>query len=100
MNNKSILVLDTPTNCEDCLLFREAQDFNATISYCMSGKGKELFMVKEKGVSENCPLKPLPHKNKYDVEKYGTVDYENNITLGHYLNKGWNDCIDEILGDE
>lgn len=45
-------------------------------------------------------LKPLPQKNKYDVDRYATVDYENNVTLGHYLNKGWNDCIDEILGEE
>ena len=42
----------------------------------------------------------MPQKNKYDVEKYATVDYENNVNLGHYLNKGWNDCIDEILGEE
>ena len=44
-------------------------------------------------------LKPLPQKNKYDVEKYATVDYENEETLGHYLNIGWNACIDEILGE-
>ena len=45
-------------------------------------------------------LKPLPHKNKYDVDEFATIDYENDVTLGHYLNKGWNDCIDEILGEE
>lgn len=90
MNNKSILILDTPTNCEDCLLFREAQDFNATISYCMSGKGKELFMVKEKGVSENCPLKSLPRKLNIqeDLSWYNANKID-----------GWNDCLNEILGE-
>ena len=43
------------------------------------------------------PLKPMPKKNKYDVEQYITLDYETNISLGHYLNIGWNDCIDELL---
>lgn len=42
-------------------------------------------------------LRPLPQKNKYDVEKYATVDYENAVTLGHYFNKGWNACLDEIM---
>lgn len=49
--------------------------------------------------NDNVELKPMPQKNKYDVKKYATVDYENNVTLGHYLNHGWNACIDEILGD-
>ena len=45
-------------------------------------------------------VKPMPKKNKYDVEKYATVDYENNVTLGHFLNKGYNECIDDILGEK
>lgn len=45
-------------------------------------------------------LKPIPQKNKYDVEQYATVDYENKVTLGHFMNRGWNDCIDELVGDE
>ena len=55
-----------------------------------------------RGIAEynDVPLRPLPEKNKYDVEKYATADYENDITLGHYLNKGWNDCLDEILGEK
>ena len=51
------------------------------------------YDLKEKG---DCHLKPMPQKNKYDVEKYATVDYEHNVTLGHYLNKGWNACIEEL----
>ena len=83
---KAILVIDKPENCEDCPLFRTAEDFNATIDYCMSGKGKELFMVREKGVSEKCPLKPLPQRKYYsDGEDKRYID-------------GYDDCVDELLG--
>lgn len=54
---KAILMInEMPKNCEECPLFRTDKDFNATIHYCMPYQNKELFMVKEKGVSDNCPL--------------------------------------------
>ena len=89
--SKSILIIDTPKNCEDCPLFRTDEDFNATIHYCMPYQGKELFMVKEKGVSENCPLKPTPEKRKY-------LDYD--LYAGSGFDRGYNACIDELLGEE
>ena len=85
---KAILILDEkPITCWDCPChdceFDVCQVYKEGMTYD----------------SDNCPLKPMPQKNKYDVEKYATVDYENDVNLGHYLNKGWNDCIDEILGE-
>ena len=87
----AILVLDKmPESCSQCEIF------NFSDLTCLGCK----VNFKDVGkVQSWCPLKPLPQKNKYDVEKYATVDYENNVNLGHYLNKGWNDCIDEILGE-
>ena len=85
---KTILVIDIE-NCEDCPLFRTDQDFNATIHYCMPYKDKELFMVKEKGISKNCRLKPMPQKKQHEEE----IDYDYG-----YID-GWNNCIDEILGE-
>lgn len=95
---KAILVLDKPKNCEDCPLFRTGKDFNATINYCIPYQDKELFMVKEKGVSEKCPLKPIPYKKihiaKYNIWKECSKE-DKEIMLE---NKGYNKCIDEILG--
>lgn len=89
---KAILITDMPKNCGECKLY-----MNNGNSYWCKATGIDTTGFT---IPASCPLKPLPHKNKYDVEKNATVDYENNVTLGHYLNKGWNDCIDEILGDK
>ena len=94
--SKSILIIDTPENCEDCPLFRTAQDFNATIHYCMPYPGKELFMVNEKDISGNCPLKSMPQKKDTRVayKKEDANYYE--IFTKNYV-RGWNDCIGTIL---
>ena len=87
--SKAMLILDEmPKSCIKCKLGLMYG------SYCAIDGDT---YVTEGNKSSDCPLKPLPQKNKYDVEKYATVDYENGITLGHFLNHGWNECIDEIL---
>ena len=90
---KSILVVDMPKDCEYCDCSFDDTDYGL---FCSPLK-RDIFVRNEK--PSWCPLKPLPKKNKYDVGKYATVDYENNVTLGHYLNKGWNDCLDAITGE-
>ena len=111
---KAVLVIDKPKNCEDCPLFRTERDFNATIHYCMFGKGKELFMVSEKGISEKCPLKPIPEKinvyfeedkverifKKYYWEgKFGILNFKKSIKYAFI--SGYKRCIEElILGEE
>lgn len=86
---KAILVLDEmPENCIKCRF----SDFGRCLCSAL------YIRLSVNGRPKECPLRPLPQKNKYDVEKYATVDYENDITLEHYLNKGWNDCLDTIMG--
>lgn len=93
---KAILVVDIAKCCEECRLINNHYDNEyGWRTYC----GADYHIIREKNKRYFCPFKPLPQKNKYDVEKYPTVDYENNVTLGHYLNNGWNACIDEILGE-
>ena len=87
---KAILVIDEmPETCGKCRLLDFGKCWGSSSYLPLSTKVRP----------KECPLRPLPQKNKYDVEKYTTVDYENDVTLGHYLNKGWNDCLDEILGE-
>lgn len=85
--SKYLLVIDEPNNCADCPCFYDY--------LCCQAKSGIRVLDEER--PKDCPLKPIPEKNKYNVEKYATVDFENNITLGDYLNIGWNACIDEIL---
>lgn len=96
---KAILIVDMPESCADCRFC----DYNDSIksSFCTANPSHMFKMNEIGGVYSMrrdfcCPLKPMPQKNKYDVEKYTTVDYKNNVTLGHYLNKGWNECLEEI----
>ena len=88
---KAILVIDMPGYCDDCPLMFE-NDCGVTQTHMQLEYG-ELYYPKPSW----CPLKSIPHKDKYDVNNYAIVDYENDITLGHYVNMGWNDCIDTIL---
>lgn len=96
---KAILVLDKmPDCCGNCPLLQQWYDDEheewyemCFYRYCKIEDTESKLNI--------CPLKPLPQKDKYDVKKYATVDYENEETLGHYLNIGWNACIDEILGE-
>ena len=87
---KAVLITDMPSNCSEC----PCTDY----MFCYATQ-KELEIDWEANKPSWCPLRPLPQRNKYDVEKYATVDYEYEETLGHYLNIGWNACIDEILGE-
>ena len=96
MTDKVILVFDKPKTCLDCPVCTLDEMDGDYICSKTRGCVEEYFDKKPSW----CPLRPLPQKNKYDVEKYATVDYENAVTLGHYLNMGWNDCIDEITGEE
>ena len=96
---KAILVLDKPKNCEDCPLFRTDKDFNATINYCMPYQDKELFMVKEKGISEKCPLKPMPTKKEIYERIYQAYGHGND-EIYQRIRQAVEDIYDEILGAE
>lgn len=87
-NSKSILVIDTPTNCAKCKLIH-LQGIGEAICNAVDWEERPSW----------CPLKPLPIKNKYKHDSMATIDYENDITLADYQNFGWNACLDEITGE-
>ena len=95
---KAIFVVDMPKSCLECEFCGYIAGIEDGFRSCFLNKHCfEEWDAKEEYLM--CPLRPLPQKNKYDVEKYATVDYENAVTLGHYLNIGRNECIDEITGE-
>lgn len=93
--SKSILVIDTPENCEKCPFCR-GWNVCKIMKYLNGEKIISIYTVDHQIFEENkpdwCPLRGLPEKkeeNKYhnSYEK-GKVD-------------GFNACIDEILkGDD
>lgn len=77
--SKAIFVMDMPKSCDGCLLHGT-----------MIGKqicNAEIKRVKDESIKPDwCPLKEVPKKLDY----IGLEEYD----------KGYNACIDEILGDK
>lgn len=70
---KAILVIDMPSDCKNCLL---------NIYGICAGTGELIHSI-------SCPLKPMPKKLQIDVDEWDD-GYDN----------GWNDCIDELVGEK
>lgn len=95
---KAILVTDMPKNCAECLL---RYDYLYCVVFENMSVDPEKYDELREGYSYTseycdyrpplCPLKPLPQKKK---------EYEEEINHNDdFYEKGWNDCIDEMLGD-
>lgn len=84
--SKSILVIDTAENCNECVLHALTENDYDKEFYCVvNGKIVEEFAC-NRTKPDWCPLRDFPEKSNHP-------DYCDN---GRY-DKGWNDCIDEIL---
>lgn len=79
--SKVILVMDVPTSCRKCMCYVLGESHN----FCSVTKFK---IFNGSTISHHCPLKWIPEKKSYIGGSYddGYVD-------------GYNDCIDEILGE-
>ena len=81
--SKSILVIDTPNNCEECNIIYLQRCGEST---CDSSDWSRR--------PSWCPLRPLPpRKNNNESEMVGCLQMDIGYTLG------WNSCLDEIVGD-
>lgn len=85
--SKSILVIDTPKCCRECPVCASYQEsaFSPREYWCSPMDNRD---AEPEGKPDWCPLKPAPEYELvwYDDEK---SDWE----------RGYNACIDEILGD-
>lgn len=83
---KSILVMETPTCCTECLCH---EFWSEDDTYTCEVADRIIFDVKPENEKPNwCPLKKLPEK-KDEEEAYTDSAY--------FSASGWNDCIDTIL---
>lgn len=74
---KAILVIDKmPKNCDECRL---------NIEGICSATDERIYSIR-------CPLKPLPQKmNRFPKKGVGVIP--------PFYADGWNNCIDELLGE-
>lgn len=85
--SKSVLVIDTPENCDKCKIrainLAWCNISRKSTSHHPSGKPMD-----ERNRPDWCPIKPLPEKKDFWEEEHGGK-----------FSEGWNACIDEITGD-
>lgn len=84
--SKSVLVIDTPTSCSECILCYDCMSCIVT-SECFWNKDN---FDPYKQTLHNCPLSPLP-------EMKNLRQYVGNSMLAYQHAQGWNDCIYAIL---
>ena len=73
---KAILVVDMPKNCDECRL---------NIEGICSATNERVYSI-------SCPLRPMPEKEQPMRNKEGSYF--------RAYDTGWNDCLDEIMGEE
>lgn len=85
---KAILVTDMPDNCMECdVKFRDWQ------THCCAGddEKREVWEYAINGTKPDwCPLREMPER-EHDADLWD--DYYRGVE------DGWNNCIDEILGE-
>ena len=93
--SKSVLIMNTPSNCDDCMFHYNTYDENdCFVDKCMVLKDNHYNDMTIDGYTrkyDGCPLKELPNKQVRDYP-----EYDRYITG---WDDGWDACLDEILGE-
>lgn len=93
--SKSVLVIDTPENCVDCIFCQEFNTRSREYAYCYVVNGNSENDMKlincvygyRQSKPDWCPLMDLPEKDDFD-------DLYDEYYTGYH--DGWNDCLREI----
>lgn len=86
--SKSILIIDTPESCTNCEI-RFDDIYSNWCPYHNPEVDGVYKYVKQRTKPDWCPLKPMPEKR--------TI-YPGDIGASAYEARGYNRCINEILG--
>ena len=96
---KAILVIDMPNSCYECDYCGYATiDSNEGDEYTYRScalSQRYIGEIEESYKDSLCPLKPMPQKKVLDEELFNTGNFR--LVFASYT--GWNECIDEILGE-
>lgn len=97
--SKSVLVIDTPETCIDCIFCQEYRTKNREYAYCYVTNGDSENDMKlidciygyRQSKPDWCPLKPLPEEKE-------ERDWRSKLSLEWV--RGWNTCISKITGGD
>lgn len=100
--SKAILVIDMPSCCSECKFLNGNYDYPECI---ITGETRGYTFRTREQKMDKCPLRPVPKKidvpdfddaikaKNENAEEVGMYMYDR----GHY--RGYNICIDKILGE-
>ena len=101
MSGKSLFMMDTPENCVDCqFCYEHDEGIEAWCIIARDPYNEDSYREMEEDYCQCkpywCPLKPIPEK-KEEMGMPRTPSMNDIKRIG--FQKGWNACIDEILGE-
>ena len=104
--SKSVLILDTPNMCDNCMFHYNTYDENdCFVDKCMVLKDDKYNDMTIDGYTDRyfgCPLREVPEKKEKEYQLCRRDSMGNIETYGVGVNKiaiGYNQCIDDILGE-
>ena len=97
--NKSVLVIDTPKNCDECRLCYHEYYISHEETYCQLHKSGTFIAVDKNTKPDWCPLSPIPER--INLKQYVDNAARNiDSVLTHQYAQGWNSFREEILKGE
>ena len=88
MNDKSVVIIDTPNRCRECMF--SSLSANIDEIFCcgllVHLKEEVLCIDKYKNKPDWCPLVPLPERK----------DLHEEVAPYNLYQQGYNDCLDDI----
>ena len=95
--SKSILVFDTPKNCDECRLMHSYFEHGyGWIKECV-GSGVNDCIVFGRKLEDYCPLKPMTQKKQIDIY-HKLKRWDDDCDMAYSC--GYNTCLEDILGGE
>lgn len=103
---KAMLIINMPKSCDECMLcdtheitengydYANCYALHQDIKAKFDSDGR--FMIKK---PNHCPLKPMPQKKKDEYDNHILDNNDCSWTEQDY-ECGYNQCIDEILGED
>lgn len=99
--SKSVLILDTPKMCDDCMFHYNTYDENdCFVDKCMILKDDKYNDMTIDGYTDKycgCPLREVPEK--YDLGEEFTYENMWDADEKWAFENGWNACLKEIDGN-
>lgn len=99
--NKSVLVIDTPNTCRECILYDGIMNHRKELKHiCQKwfptekGDVIQYYVDPDSTKPDWCPLSPLPEKR--DLTQY----VQRGDAIQDIYDSGWNGCLDAILKGE